>query len=158
MTLWYDLTGQPNEAEIQAVRDTLWGFNAEAGFPANRRALAVLLRDASGAVIGGLSGATGWSWLYIETLAIPAAQRGAGWGGRLMAAAMAEARRRGCIGARVDTYSFQARGFYEGLGFRLTGEIADCPPGQTRFSLARRLDDPGARDSVPGGNGLTGAG
>lgn len=140
MTLWYDLTGQPSEAEAQAVRTALRGFNAEAGFPADRRPLAALLRDADAAVIGGLVGQTSWRWLYIETLAVPDGMRGNGWGRRLMAAAEAEARRRGCIGARVDTYSFQARGFYERHGYAVVGRIDDCPPGQTRFSLAKRLD------------------
>jgi GNAT superfamily N-acetyltransferase len=140
MTIWHDLTSQPSEAETQAVRSALRGFNAEAGFPADRRPLAVLLRDGAGGVIGGLVGQTGWRWLYIETLAIPAGLRGSGWGSRLMAAAEAEALRRGCIGARVDTYSFQARGFYERRGYGVVGQIADCPPGETRFSLAKRLD------------------
>ena len=49
-------------------------------------------------------------------------------------------RARGCVGARLDTYSFQARGFYERLGYTVTGAIEDCPPGHTRWSMAKRLD------------------
>lgn len=143
MTVWYDLTSQPSEAEETAAREALRAFNTESGFPHDGRKLAVLLRDGAGAVVGGLVGRTAWSWLYVENLAVPPALRGAGWGSRLLAAAEAEATRRGCIGVRLDTYSFQARGFYERLGFRLVGEIADCPPGQTRFSLAKRLDGGG---------------
>jgi GNAT superfamily N-acetyltransferase len=97
-------------------------------------------------VVGGLLGRTAWSWLYVENLVVPPALRGAGWGSRLLAMAEAEALRRGCIGVRLDTYgfqgngSFQSRGFYERLGFRVVGQIEDCPPGQTRFSMAKRLD------------------
>jgi GNAT superfamily N-acetyltransferase len=140
VTVWYDLTSQPSEAEEAAAREALRAFNTEAGFPHDGRRLAVLLRDESAQVIGGLVGRTAWSWLHVENLAVPPALRGAGWGRRLLAAAEAEAQRRGCIGVRLDTYSFQARGFYERHGFRLTGQIDDCPPGQTRFSLAKRLD------------------
>lgn len=142
MTHWFDLTSQPSEAEEKAARDALWEHNAAAGHPRERQGLSVLLRDATGQVVGGLLGATAWRWFYIENLAVPPALRGAGWGRKLMSAAEAEARRRGCIGIRLDTYSFQARGFYERLGFAVIGQIEDCPPGATRFSMTKRLDAP----------------
>ncbi|MGX9964179.1 GNAT family N-acetyltransferase [Roseomonas sp. F4] len=142
MTAWFDLTSQPSAEEEKAVRDTLWQANATAGFPRDRKGLSLLLRDATGTVVGGLIGSTGWSWLYIENLVIPAELRGAGWGSKLMGAAEAEARRRGCTGMRLDTYSFQARGFYEKLGFGVVGQIEDCPPGATRFTMTKRLDGP----------------
>lgn len=141
---WFDLTSQPSAEEEKAVRDALWQYNASAGHPRDRQGLSLLLRDADGTVIGGLLGATGWSWLYVENLVVPAELRGAGWGARLMRAAEDEARRRGCTGIRLDTYSFQARGFYEGLGFAVVGQIEDCPPGQTRFTMTKRLDRPEA--------------
>ena len=142
MTHWFDLTSQPSAEEEKAVRDTLWEANAAFGFPRDRQGLSLLLRDAAGAVVGGLIGSTGWGWLYIENLVVPEALRGAGWGRRLMAAAEAEARRRGCTGMRLDTYSFQARGFYERQGFAVVGQIEDCPPGATRFCMTKRLDAP----------------
>ena len=48
-------------------------------------------------------------------------------------------REQGCIGAWVDTFSFQARGFYEGLGYRLAGEINDHPRGGARYFPAKRF-------------------
>jgi GNAT superfamily N-acetyltransferase len=134
------LTATPDPAEEAAARGALRDANAAAGFPHDTVPLAVLLRDESGAVIGGLVGVTGWSWLYTQNLAVPPALRGAGWGRRLLEAAEAEARARGCIGARLDTYTFQARGFYEKQGYRVVGAIPDCPPGQTRFTMIKRLD------------------
>ncbi len=134
------LSVSPGAAEEAAIRAALREANAAAGHPHDTRPLAVPLRDASGAVIGGLWGRTGWSWLYVENLAVPAALRGAGWGARLLATAEAEARTRGCVGARLDTYTFQARGFYEKQGYRVVGEIPDCPPGETRYTMIKRLD------------------
>lgn len=142
VTHWFDLTSQPSAEEEKAARDALWAANTAAGFPRDRQGLSVLLRDGEGTVVGGLVGATGWGWLYIENLAVPSELRGAGWGRRLMAAAEDEARRRGCTGMRLDTYTFQARGFYERLGFTVVGQIEDCPPGQTRFTMTKRLDRP----------------
>lgn len=140
MTPTLHLTAAPDAAEEAAARAALRDANAAAGFPHDSRPLMVLLRDEAGAVTGGLVGRTGWSWLYVENLAVPPPLRGDGWGTRLLAAAEVEARARGCIGARLDTYSFQARGFYERQGYRVVGEIPDCPPGQTRFTMIKRLD------------------
>ena len=68
--------------------------------------------------------------------------RGAGLGRQLLQRAEAIARERGCHGLWLDTFSFQARGFYEKLGFSLFGEIEDYPPGHSRFFLRKRLDRP----------------
>ena len=49
------------------------------------------------------------------------------------------ARQRDCIGMWLDTYSFQARGFYEKLGFTVFGQVDDHPPGEQRFFLQKRF-------------------
>jgi len=56
-----------------------------------------------------------------------------------MLRAEAEARARGCIGIWLNTFSFQARGFYEKLGFTLIGQIDDYPVGHQRFFLQKRF-------------------
>ncbi|WP_300398924.1 GNAT family N-acetyltransferase, partial [uncultured Sphingobium sp.] len=65
--------------------------------------------------------------------------RGADHGTALMRRAEELAREQDCIGIWLDTYSFQARGFYEKMGFSLCGEIADHPVGEKRFFLSKRL-------------------
>ncbi|MGC6728099.1 hypothetical protein ACP0GO_26835, partial [Escherichia coli] len=40
----------------------------------------------------------------------------------------------------LDTYSFQARGFYEKLGYTVFGTIDDFPPGHQRFFGRKRLE------------------
>jgi GNAT superfamily N-acetyltransferase len=102
------------------------------------RPLWVLLRaEDRGPVIGGLMGATAWSHLRIEALFVPELMRGTGAGKGIVEMAEHEAIRRGCIGAWLDTYSFQARGFYEKLGYTVLGEIADYPPGHTRYFMKK---------------------
>jgi hypothetical protein len=39
----------------------------------------------------------------------------------------------------LDTFSFQAPGFYQKLGYRVFGELVDFPPGHTRQYLTKRL-------------------
>ena len=66
------------------------------------------------------------------------ALRGKGIGCELMGAAEARAVERGCHSAWVDTFSFQAPGFYRKLGYQVFGEL-DYPPGHRRIFLQKRL-------------------
>jgi hypothetical protein len=60
--------------------------------------------------------------------------------GNSWAQAENEAKRRGCLGAWLDTFSFQAREFDERVGYTVFGTITDCPPGHSRFFLKKALD------------------
>jgi hypothetical protein len=55
-----------------------------------------------------------------------------------MGAAEGRAVERGCHSAWVDTFSFQAPGFYPKLGYEVFGEL-DYPPGHKRIFLQKRL-------------------
>jgi hypothetical protein len=48
-------------------------------------------------------------------------------------------RRRGCVVARVNTHTFQAPGFYEGLGYSPVGRALDTPVGYEEVFFERRL-------------------
>jgi GNAT superfamily N-acetyltransferase len=128
------------EADVAAIQRGLSEHAAQAGVaPHDRRPLSVVLRGEGGALVGGLVGATIWGWLEVSLLWVSSAARGQGHGSRLLAAAEAEARRRGCHHARLDTFGFQAPDFYRRLGYRVFGTLDDCPRGQQRFFLAREL-------------------
>ena len=86
--------------------------------PANDRPVQLVVRDADGAVIGGLLGNTKWGWLYVDKLWISDAARGRGIGSRLLVRAEEIARERGCVGAYLSTFEHQARPFYEQRGYQ----------------------------------------
>ena len=89
--------------------------------------------------MGGLWGIGYYGWLFIELLVLPEAMRGQGLGTSLMDRAEAAARSHSCIGVWLDTFSFQARGFYEKRGYAVFGSIEDYPAGQSRFWLKKLL-------------------
>ena len=91
-------------------------------------------------LIGGLTGATNWDWLYIETLAVNAAYHGQGLGRKLIEAAEQIAIERGCYGAWVDTYTFQSPEFYKRLGYEAFGELPNYPKGETRVFLRKEFE------------------
>lgn len=130
----------PGEADRDAILAPLIAHNDAAVGATDRRPVAIVVRDDSGAIVGGLWGRIGYRWLFVEYLALPPAMQGQGIGRTLMLRAEAEARAAGCIGIWLDTFSFQARGFYEKLGFAAFGEIVDFPPGERRFFLSKRID------------------
>ncbi len=136
------VTDQPDAADQAAILDGLVGFNeAATGLRGRDRLdLAVLLRDNARHTVGGALGNSHYGWVRIELLFLPEGLRGQGWGRRLMQAVEAEAQARHCLGVRLETASFQARGFYEKLGYSVIGSLPDYPPGHTLYWLAKRLE------------------
>jgi hypothetical protein len=64
-----------------------------------------------------------------------------------MLAAEAMAMERGCRGAWLGTFDFQARGFYERLGYVVFAELADFPAGHSHYHL-RKSFAPAARSAA----------
>lgn len=125
-----------------AILEDLTAFNqAQTGgtYPPPRP-FAFSVRDRqSKAARGGLIGRISYGWMYIELLSVAPDLRGQRLGETLMARAEAFAREHKCRGIWVDSYTFQAPGFYEKLGFSQFGEIADYPPGFSRHFLLKPL-------------------
>jgi GNAT superfamily N-acetyltransferase len=138
------LTDTPDATARSVLLRGLMGFNAtQVGHPEDSHLLALLLSDpATGEIIGGLWGDTLFGQLHISLLFVPETSRHAGLGRRLMGDAEAEAIRRGCAGAWLNTFSFQARGFYEKLGYTVFGTLDNQPPGYSRFFLKKTFVTP----------------
>jgi GNAT superfamily N-acetyltransferase len=135
------LTDAPEDHELRTLTRWITQFNEIAsGRPNDFRALAILLSDPDTAeTLGGLWGWTSFSFLHIDVLFIPESIRGTGLGRRLVSQAEQEAVQRGCHGVWLDTFSSQARGFYERLGYTVFGSIEGYPPGHSRFFLKKDL-------------------
>lgn len=122
-----------------ALATKLMWFNESHARPYDFVPVRLALFDARDNLIAGLLGATGWAWLNIDILFVEAAQRNSGFGRALVQRAIEIARARGCIGAMLDTFDFQARGFYEKQGFSVFGELANMPPGHVRYWMRRGI-------------------
>jgi GNAT superfamily N-acetyltransferase len=128
-------------AVLNGIGDPLGAFNTAKAGDDNHIPLAILIRDgADNRILGGLCGDSFYDWLFIKLFFIPDSLRGHGLGQRLMRQAEDIARARGCTGIWLDTFEFQARGFYEKQGFTVFGILADHPKGYHRYFLQKRLD------------------
>ena len=132
------VTGEPDPADLDAVKAGLVAFNAQSVGIDKAEPLAVFARR-DGLVVGGATGFTQWEWLFIKHLWISGEVRGGGFGSHLLGKAEAAARERGCAAVWLDTFSFQAPGFYERLGYRKFGQLDDFPSGHVRHFLWKPL-------------------
>jgi ribosomal protein S18 acetylase RimI-like enzyme len=112
-------------------------FHAET-VPLQTSRFTLRLDDAVGRLVGGLSGVMAWGWLFIDAVWVHPDLRGLGAGRALMAHAESHAAAEGCHSVWLDT--FQARGFYESVGYSVFGTLEDYPGGQTRWFLRKRLE------------------
>jgi GNAT superfamily N-acetyltransferase len=132
---------EPAEADVEVLPHQLEAFN-EQQWPQHPpwKPLGVFVRDEK-EIVAGLAGETYCGWLFVRYLWVSDALRGRGVGRELMARAEARAHERGCHSAWLDTYSFQAPGFYRKLGYEEFGRL-DYPPDHHNHFLKKRLTPP----------------
>jgi GNAT superfamily N-acetyltransferase len=141
MTPTIHMTDTPAHGTRALIVAPLAAFNeTKSGTPANYRPLAILVSNPDTAeILGGLWGETYFGMLFIDMFFLPESMRGAGLGRKLIAQAEEEAIQRGCHGAWLDTFSWQARGFYEKLGYSVFGTLPDYPVGHQRYFMTKTL-------------------
>ena len=135
------------ELNIDYVEKPEWGiigpaisnYNKQQAGEDKAQTLCFVLRAPDEEIVGGVIGATYWDWLHVDLMWIKEEFRGRGYGHRLLTAAEDEARQRGAKNAYLDTFTFQAPGFYEKYGYQVFGELADFPTGHKRFFLTKQL-------------------
>lgn len=132
------LEADPDPSLRAKILEPLAAHNDAAAGPGRWGTLAVTVRGGDGEVAGGLWGRTGYGFLFVELLALGPA-RGLGLGRKVMELAEAEAKRRGLLGIWLDTWTFQAPGFYPKLGFVECGRITEYPPGHDRIFYVKRF-------------------
>jgi len=128
-----------NEAARQFIVNGVDGYNIVTTslpdyFPVN-----FVLRGERGDALGGVLGQLWGGWLQVSHLWVAEAARGVGHGTRLLENAEAYARSRSAVGATLETFSFQARPFYERLGYQVFGTLDGYPPGHIKFFLRKAL-------------------
>ena len=133
------VTADPSPGVLEVIGGRLAAFNEADVGPADRKALAVVVRNAAADIVGGISGFTAWGWLYVQWLWVAETERGRGLAGTMLAEAEAEARARGCHGAYIDTFSPVALKTYQRAGYTAFGALEDFPRGRTRTFLQKRL-------------------
>ena len=127
-------TVEPTDAARQSISVPLVAFNESVVGSQGYAPFAILIRDAeNGTAVGGLWAEFLNDWLHVDLLFVPESLRRSGVGTKIMRAAEALATEKQCVGIWLDTYSFQAPGFY-GIG-----RLPDHPRGHDRVFLRKLL-------------------
>ena len=85
--------------------------------------------------IGGLTGRMYWSCLEIDDFFIESSYRRLGYGTKVMKKVIAYAKEKSLAFILLKTFSFQAKPFYETLGFHVIGEIKNYPDTFSLYTL-----------------------
>ena len=140
MSVEIQLSENVTEAERLGILTPLLAHNLANGGDDAHETFALLLRDPDGnEVNGGLYGKVSYQWLLIDLVSVPESMRGQGIGERLMRMAEDIAQKKGCTGIWLETFSFQAPGFYQKLGYSEFRRLADYPPGHSRIYYQKLL-------------------
>jgi GNAT superfamily N-acetyltransferase len=135
-----EIADEPDAQDVQAIQQAIYAYNRSKAGDQQYAQLTIFLRDSRGQLVGGLVGSTYWRWLTTDFLWVAEDLRGKGYGRQLLVAAEREALRRGCKHACLETFSFQAKGFYEKLGYVAFGALDDFPGEHRRYFLRKKLE------------------
>ena len=129
----------PSPADSEFIREEINRFNiTRTGQPFGGE-VAAFIRDDLGNILAGIYGFCWGNCLRIETLWVREDQRGRNYGTRLLQAAEAEGKTRGCKLAFLETHSFQAPEFYQKQGYEVFGVLEDYPAGHQQIFFKKRL-------------------
>ncbi|KGJ93817.1 GCN5-related N-acetyltransferase [Colwellia psychrerythraea] len=133
-----EITDSPIASDDEFIVKKLRDYNSQ--FIENDgKLLSAYIRDTDGNIVAGLTGKTYYHWLHIDYFWVLESDRKNQLGSKLICAAEAEAIKRGCTGATLDTFSFQALGFYEKHGYSVFGQPRGNFGKHQRYYLEKQI-------------------
>ena len=123
----------------QAVLDGLARFNKNKTNMEPPKAIPIFMRDGKNQIVGGVIGHTFGDWLHIGLLWVEESLRNKGNGTKLLKMIENEAVKCRCKYVDLDTFSFQAKPFYEKNGYTLFATLDNYPEGHSKHFLKKDL-------------------
>lgn len=134
---WIEVRDDLPSTEGAIVDAGLDAHNVAAAPLHDVRPLSCFARLPSGEVVGGAVGRTWGRCCEIRQLWVAESHRGRGLGTSLVQALEGRAAERGCHTFYLETWTFQARRFYETLGYEVRLAIEGHAPGIAKFVMTR---------------------
>jgi ribosomal protein S18 acetylase RimI-like enzyme len=138
MTLTIQSTLDPSHEDIEFLYN---GISKEAAKKRGMRPnvfFGFFLKDDMGQTVGGLNGFCYYGCLYMDQLYIDEDYRGQGWGTKLVQAAEEFGITQGSKMFTVNTMDWEARGFYEKLGYTIMYTIEGFENNSVMYLLRKR--------------------
>jgi ribosomal protein S18 acetylase RimI-like enzyme len=134
-----EVNEQPSPEDFRVILDGVRTFNRDVTGNERPRPVACFLRDDKDRIVGGVQGNFWGRSVHIDALWVDETCRGQGHGAALMKALEAYAAEHGYPLAYLETASFQALPFYQGLGYSIFGELPEITKGHTLYFLQKEL-------------------
>lgn len=133
------MTKSISKEEKTIIFEHLLAYNLNHIEDKNPKELGIFADEENGRRMGGLLGSTHGNWLQVDFLWVDEEARGKGIGSVLLEKAEDEARNRGCRYVFLDTFSFQAPGFYTKKGYEQVFVLEEYPRTGKRFYYTKEL-------------------
>jgi len=133
------INGEPNPEDKQVMVEGMLAYHASKGHVRKSETFSVVIKDQSEKLLGCVMVSFMWNGMSIQSLWVDDAVRGQGLGKKLMAMAEEEGVKRGCTIAYTDTFTWQAPGFYEKLGYKIYGKLEGFPEGNALSYYCKKL-------------------
>ena len=134
----FEIPDSPDDDVDQFIMGETRKYNAQF-VPDDHKALSVYCRDKEGKVVGGLTGKTYWNYLDIGFLWVDEQSRNNSLAAEIIKLAEDEAKRRGCTYSMLDTFEFQALGFYLKQGYEQFGKLEGYCERFERYYLRKKI-------------------
>lgn len=134
----FELDLAPTEESINEIRNGLVEHNTPFLVGVDRSKVAYYAIEDEIKVAGITADIFG-SWLLINFLWVDKTIRSQGIGRELMAKLENYAISQGCHSSMVDTFSFQAKPFYEQLGYECQMTLDNYPTSHSRYFFTKQL-------------------
>ncbi|MEY0876607.1 GNAT family N-acetyltransferase [Providencia manganoxydans] len=132
------ITTSPSEAEIEQIYQSLLTYNLQFFNEDIHSPLAVFY-EREGKILGGITGSKLDNWLRIKYLWLDESLRKQGIGTQLIQAMEDKAKQLGAKYAEVDTFSFQAKPFYEKQGYQIISTLIEYPVQHEKYYFMKKL-------------------
>jgi GNAT superfamily N-acetyltransferase len=134
-----ELDEHPRPEDFRIILDGVRAFNRAQTGNAPPRQVAYFARDERGQIVGGVQGSLWGRSMHIDALWVADSQRGQGFGSKLMKAIEEYAASHDHPLVYLETTSFQALPFYQGVGYQVFGELPEISVGVTLYFLRQEL-------------------
>ncbi|GAB1156071.1 GNAT family N-acetyltransferase [Paenibacillus illinoisensis] len=136
-------TLNPSNAEESAyVRNQLIAFNAahlSEDLKHRYEELNFNIKSEAGDIVAGVLSTLCWNWLELDILWVDEKQRHQGYGSQLLLEIERIAREKSCDFIMLNTFSFQAPGFYKKHGYQLMTTLENAPTGDRHYYFKKDL-------------------
>ena len=123
------IEGEPESDDMKVLVDGMLSYHASKGHPRVVTKYSIMIKDEEEKLVGCVMVSFLWNGMQIGSLWVEEKMRGQGLGKKLMEMAEAEGKKRGATFAYTDTFTWQAPGFYEKIGYTIYGTLEGFPPG-----------------------------